>query len=110
MLPVSRLMLFHVCLMSSLGDSVVVDGLPKTLRLCWQLTRSRSTGYGSLSVWLTHLRTGMRFHKTYEPGNCSKSMWQGSAITIGGGYTWEDVYPEAFSRNLIIVGGGTPVS
>ena len=37
-------------------------------------------------------------------------MWHGSAFTIGGGYTWEDVYPQAFSRNLIVVGGGTPVS
>ena len=28
---------------------------------------------------------------------------------IGGGYTWEDVYGEAASRNVIVVGGGTPV-
>lgn len=28
---------------------------------------------------------------------------------IGGGYTWEDVYSEAASRNVIVVGGGTPV-
>lgn len=28
---------------------------------------------------------------------------------IGGGYTWEDIYSEAASRNVIVVGGGTPV-
>lgn len=28
---------------------------------------------------------------------------------IGGGYTWEDIYSEAASRKVIVVGGGTPV-
>lgn len=28
---------------------------------------------------------------------------------IGGGYTWEDIYIEAANRNMIAVGGGTPV-
>ena len=28
---------------------------------------------------------------------------------IGGGYTWQDVYSEAASKNVVVVGGGTPV-
>jgi hypothetical protein len=31
-------------------------------------------------------------------------------VTIGGGYIWKDVYKLAFERNLIVVGGGDPVS
>ncbi|KAF6232898.1 hypothetical protein HO173_008861 [Letharia columbiana] len=69
----------------------------------------RSTGYGSLQVWIRYLRTGIKFQETYQQsGACSKSSWKGSAFVIGGGYTWEDVYSEAASRNVIVVGGGTP--
>lgn len=50
------------------------------------------------------------FQPTYKPScQCAKRNWTGSAFTIGGGYTWEDVYPEAAARNVIVVGGGTPV-
>ena len=69
----------------------------------------RSTGYGSLSVWIHHLRAGIEFHDSYDGGNCSASDWRGAAFTVGGGYTWEDVYPLAAARNLVVVGGGTPV-
>lgn len=70
----------------------------------------RSTGYGSLQVWIRYLRTGIKFQETYQQSvACSKSSWKGSAFGIGGGYTWEDVYSEAASRNVIVVGGGTPV-
>lgn len=69
----------------------------------------RSTGYGSLQVWIRYLRTGITFQETYRPScACSNSTWKGSAFVIGGGYTWEDVYGEAASRNMIVVGGGTP--
>lgn len=70
----------------------------------------RSTGYGSLQVWIRYLRTGITFQETYRPSCAvSSSTWKGSAFVIGGGYTWEDVYSEAASRNVIVVGGGTPV-
>ncbi len=71
----------------------------------------RSTGYGSLQVWIRYLRTGITFEEQYTPSHhCRKSTWSGSAFTVGGGYTWEDLYPEAASRNVVVVGGGTPVS
>ena len=70
----------------------------------------RSTGYGSIQVWIRYLRKGINFQEMYQPSDqCTKSNWTGSAFFIGGGYTWEDVYPEAASRNVIVVGGGTPV-
>ena len=72
--------------------------------------RSRSTGYGSLNIWVRHLRQGITFQEAYQPSNgCSKTDWQGSAFVIRGGYTWKDVYGEAADRGVIVVGGGDPV-
>ena len=74
------------------------------------LTAPRSTGFGSLQVWIRYLRNGIAFQQEYRPsGQCAGSDWTGSAFTIGGGYTWEEVYPEAAARNVVVVGGGTPV-
>ena len=67
----------------------------------------RSEGYGSLEVWIRHLRTGVTFEKSFK-SPCTKTNWSGSAFTIGGGYTWEDVYPLAKQNNVVVVGGGTP--
>ena len=61
-------------------------------------------------MWIRYLRTGIKFEEEYLPwDHCSKSTWSGPAFTIGGGYTWEDLYPEAASHNVVVVGGGTPV-
>lgn len=50
------------------------------------------------------------FQERYRPSNgCAQQAWKGSAFTIGGGYVWSDVYGEAAKRNVIVVGGGTPV-
>ena len=74
------------------------------------LTNHRSTGFGSLQLWIRYLRNGITFQQEYRPsGQCAGSGWTGSAFNIGGGYTWEDVYPEAAARNVVVVGGGTPV-
>ncbi|KAL9583996.1 MAG: hypothetical protein Q9212_002379 [Teloschistes hypoglaucus] len=71
----------------------------------------RSTGYGSLQIWIRYLRNGIDFQKAYTPSaQCSRSTWAGSAFRIGGGYTWSDVLAEAASRGVVVVGGGTPVS
>jgi len=67
----------------------------------------RSTGYGSLEVWVRHLRNGITFEKSYT-SSCSKTTWSGSTFTIGGGFTWNDVYPLAQQYNVVVVGGGTP--
>ncbi|TDZ20879.1 FAD-linked oxidoreductase apf9 [Colletotrichum orbiculare MAFF 240422] len=65
-----------------------------------------STGFGSLSIWLQNYRKGFTFYDDFQTVNsCSKSDWQGGALTIAGAYAWSDIYPAAFERNLIIVGG-----
>lgn len=70
----------------------------------------RSTGYGSLQLWIHHLRQGITFQKTYAASDsCKNSGWNGSAIKIGGGYIWGDVYAVAEANNVLVVGGGDPV-
>ncbi|KAL4803340.1 hypothetical protein BDV18DRAFT_166365 [Aspergillus unguis] len=64
----------------------------------------RSAGYGSLQIWMRYLRSGIKYQADYT--GCSS--WKGAAFTVGGGYVWDDVYEEAFSRDLIVVGGGDP--
>ena len=74
----------------------------------------RSDGYGSLEVWLRHLRNGIAFQDTYQPSRqCSEvswvgANWTGAAIHINGSYTWNDVYPLAEANEAVVVGGGTP--
>jgi hypothetical protein len=63
-----------------------------------------------LEVWIRYLRTGVSFQDQFTSSHgCTKSNWTGSAFTIGGGYTWKDVYPIAQKQDLVVVGGGTPV-
>lgn len=72
---------------------------------------SRTTGYGSLEVWIHYLRHGITFQDTYiASGGCSKSGWKGGVMKIGGGYVWSEAYAEANARNVVVVGGGDPVS
>lgn len=72
---------------------------------------NRSTGYGSLEVWIHHLRQGLTFHGKYVASDgCKNSGWTGSALKIGGGYVWKDAYAVAEENNVIVVGGGDPVS
>ncbi|KAI4113588.1 MAG: hypothetical protein LQ338_008151, partial [Usnochroma carphineum] len=71
----------------------------------------RSTGYGSLQIWIRYIRQGITFQETFKSSEierCPNTAWRGSAFTIGGGYTWSNVLGEAASRDVIVVGGGTP--
>ncbi|KAJ5690206.1 FAD-binding type 2 [Penicillium macrosclerotiorum] len=69
----------------------------------------KSEGYGALQIWIKYIQKGIVVQDTYSPSNkCTKSEWTGSALTIGGGYVWEDVYDVVFPRKLTVVGGGDP--
>lgn len=73
----------------------------------------RSTGYGSLQIWIRYLRQGITFQETFESSEkygCPTTSWKGNAFKIEGGYTWSDVIGEAARRDVVVVGGGTPVS
>lgn len=60
----------------------------------------RSTGRGALSI-NTHSFQGMDFVDKYTgPGG-----WKGGAVTLGAGVMHRDLYPVAFKKNVVVVGG-----
>ncbi|KAF4333509.1 isoamyl alcohol oxidase [Fusarium beomiforme] len=82
----------------------------KNLRLVIKSTghdaMQRSTGYGSLSIWLHNFRKGFKFRPNNPVlSNCPDSKWRGSTLTIHGVYSWSDIYPEAQKQGKIILGG-----
>ncbi|KAL3470342.1 hypothetical protein BJX99DRAFT_267531 [Aspergillus californicus] len=69
----------------------------------------KSLGYGSLQVWMRHLRKDIIYQASYSSSpTCPECGWSDAAFTIAGGYVWDEVYQEAFARDLIVVGGGDP--
>ncbi|KAF4945218.1 hypothetical protein FGADI_12117 [Fusarium gaditjirri] len=70
--------------------------------------RARSQGYGSLSIWMKHIKPELLFQETYKPSsNSCLSNWTGSAIVVGAGYIWDEVYTFAAKHDRIAVGGAT---
>jgi hypothetical protein len=93
-----------------LSGRYVVQLCPSNQHSISLITCSRSTGYGSLEVWIRYLRQGITYQETYSASNkCTKSNWQGGSITIAGGYVWSDAYEVSNQQNVVIVGGGDPV-
>ncbi|CAG8089549.1 unnamed protein product [Penicillium olsonii] len=73
--------------------------------------RARSQGYGSLSIWMKHMKPELQFQDRYQPSNSScQSNWTGSAIVVGGGYIWKEVYAYAAKHGHIAVGGSSEVN
>lgn len=70
----------------------------------------RSQGYGSLMIWIKYIRDGLDYQERYTPpdGFC-QTNWTGSAITVGGGYKWEEVYDFSAKNGRIVVGGDDKV-
>ncbi|KAF4334579.1 isoamyl alcohol oxidase [Fusarium beomiforme] len=68
--------------------------------------RARSQGYGSLSIWMKHIKPELLFQEKYRPSSKScQSNWTGSAIVVGAGYIWDEVYTFAAKHGHIAVGG-----
>ncbi|KAJ5507621.1 hypothetical protein N7527_009764 [Penicillium freii] len=69
----------------------------------------RSTGAGSLQIWIRYLRTGIHLAESFVSTTlCTLSNWDGASVTIGGGYEWGEVYEVISAHNKLVVGGGTP--
>ncbi|KID92408.1 isoamyl alcohol oxidase, partial [Metarhizium majus ARSEF 297] len=64
----------------------------------------RSKGFFGLSIWLYHFRDGFYFNN-HNPEADHGSSWNGSTLTIRGGYAWSDLYPYAKEKGVIAVGG-----
>ena len=59
---------------------------------------------------MRNIKPKLKFQKTYTSSNNScKSDWAGSAINVGGGYVWNDVYAFAAKHGVIAVGGDDKV-
>lgn len=75
----------------------------------------RSTGYGSLEIWLRYLRLGVKMGELYSgmalPVNQynQSPTWNGKWIELSSGYNWADVNAVAAAHGVIVVGGGCPV-
>lgn len=69
----------------------------------------RSTGGGSLEIWIRYLRTGLEWMDNFVGTNGCTDGYEGGAVRIGGGYVWADVNAEAEERGRIVVSGGDPV-
>ncbi|PLN86485.1 FAD-binding domain-containing protein [Aspergillus taichungensis] len=60
---------------------------------------------GTLHISTASIRNGIEYHQSYSPNPpCPHTKWSGSAFTVQGGYTWAELYTEAFARNLVVIG------
>jgi len=71
------------------------------------LLSERNIGYGSLSIWTHHLR-GIQFTETWKPTIGPPLPSPQSAVVIGAGVQWKELYSAAYSKNKIVVGGAEP--
>ncbi|EFJ04335.1 hypothetical protein SELMODRAFT_138860 [Selaginella moellendorffii] len=63
----------------------------------------KSTAAGSLSIWTHHMKN-MSFHDDFVAKRCSVSPV--SAVTVGAGVQWEELYQAVFKQGKVIVGAG----
>lgn len=71
-----------------------------------------STGYENLEIWMRYLRQGLSFEEIYSGASVDEqqaTVWNGSAIEVGGGYDWDDVHAIAAAYTVIVVNAGCPV-
>lgn len=61
-------------------------------------------------IWIKYIQDGLHYQENYtSSGGPCQSNWTGSAITIGGGYVWGDIYAFAAKHGRIVVGGDDSV-
>ncbi|KAI0574735.1 Isoamyl alcohol oxidase [Pyrenophora tritici-repentis] len=66
----------------------------------------RSKGFYGLSIWLYHFRGGFTFNEPVSiSGGRHAQTWNGTSLTINGAYAWSDIYPNAWEKGVIVVGG-----
>ncbi|EFJ17118.1 hypothetical protein SELMODRAFT_421442 [Selaginella moellendorffii] len=58
---------------------------------------------GALSIWVHHLQK-IQFHESFKCGHGSDRGY--SAVTVGAGIQWEELYWQAYQRKMILAGGG----
>ncbi|TID22399.1 FAD-binding domain-containing protein [Venturia nashicola] len=66
----------------------------------------RNVGYGSLSIWTHHLR-GIHFQDVWKPTVGPPPASPQSAVVIGAGTQWRELYKAAYDKSKIVVGGAS---
>lgn len=69
----------------------------------------RSTGYGSLSIWMHNLKS-FSFHQQWTPNNCSARSATTSqmAATFGGGIQDREAYALSHEHGAVVSAGSNP--
>jgi hypothetical protein len=68
--------------------------------------KGRSSGSGSLAIWMNNYRPGLKLFRDFVPAGCNGPV--GDAITIGAGIQFKDLYAFAEQNNVTVVGGTAP--
>ncbi|THH00708.1 hypothetical protein EW026_g1844 [Hermanssonia centrifuga] len=63
--------------------------------------KGRSSGKGTLSLWVSHMNS-ISFNQTFFPERCATKY---TAITIGPGAEFQDIYAFADQHNVTLIGG-----
>jgi hypothetical protein len=68
--------------------------------------KGRSSGSGSLALWLNNHRPALKVVRKFVPVGCSES--NSDAVTMGAGTQFKDLYRFADENNVTVVGGTAP--
>lgn len=68
---------------------------------------TRSSGRGSLSLWMRNLRS-MHYDPAFVLHGCNEDAHKYNAITVGAGVNFDEVYAFAQQHNVTILGGYSP--
>jgi hypothetical protein len=68
--------------------------------------KGRSSGSGSLAIWMNNYRPDLKLFRAFVPTGCKEPV--GDAIAIGAGIQFKDLYSFAEQNNVTVVGGTAP--
>jgi hypothetical protein len=68
--------------------------------------KGRSSGSGSLAIWMNNYRPELKLVREFIPAGCNEPL--GDAIQIGAGIQFKDLYSFARRNNVTLVGGTAP--
>ncbi|KDQ63022.1 hypothetical protein JAAARDRAFT_120376 [Jaapia argillacea MUCL 33604] len=78
-------------------------GVPLTIKNAGHDYKGRSSLKNSLALWTLNLK-GISYSKTFVPEGCPRHL-KYTAMTVGAGMGWADVYQYADANNFTAIGG-----
>jgi hypothetical protein len=68
--------------------------------------KGRSSGAGTLAIWVNNYRPALNLTRGFVPTGCSEAV--GDAVTMGAGTDFKVLYSFAEANNITVVGGTNP--